>query len=138
MELAGFGRAHVCGGLVCNGGLNAADPAPRGDTPPSPLSIDGGFTRETLQEFDAPEPAPFAAVPTVTVQESDQPVRYRHRPQVRRQRQVTQSQPQVVVVKAAPRRNPVESFVYWWNGWVVRTFHTRNGTVLLDKIGAKA
>ncbi len=35
-------------------------------------------------------------------------------------------------------RAPLVSFIYWWNGWVVRTFHTRSGTVLYDTIGAKS
>ncbi len=39
--------------------------------------------------------------------------------------------------KPARPRAPLVSFIYWWNGWVVRTFHTRSGTVLLDTIGAK-
>ena len=125
-------------GAAFSGGLNAAGPSPRVETPPSPLSIDGGFTRETLMEFDAPEPAPFAAVPTVSVEETDQPASFRHRHRTKRHSRAIQSQPSVVVIKAAPKRNPVESFVYWWNGWVVRTFHSRNGTVMLDKIGAKA
>lgn len=36
------------------------------------------------------------------------------------------------------RRNPVSSFVYWWNGFVIKTFHTRVGTVMLGTIGAKS
>ncbi len=36
------------------------------------------------------------------------------------------------------RRNPAASFVYWWNGWVIRTFHTKFGTVLLGTVGAKS
>lgn len=133
-----FLAAIACCAAAFSGGLNAAGPAPRGDTPPSPLSIDGGFTRETLMEFDAPEPAPFAAVPNVSVEEADQPTHFRHRHRTKRHPQTTQGQPSAVVIKAPPKRNPVESFVYWWNGLIVRTFHTRNGTVLLDKIGAKA
>ncbi len=39
---------------------------------------------------------------------------------------------------APRRRNPVVGFVYWWNGWVVRTFHTKVGTVMLGTIGAKS
>ena len=38
---------------------------------------------------------------------------------------------------SAKPRAPLVSFIFWWNGWVVRTFHTRSGTVLLDTIGAK-
>ena len=35
------------------------------------------------------------------------------------------------------RRNLVVKFVYWWNGWVIRTFHTKFGTVLLGTVGAE-
>ncbi len=142
--VASAGQAAIalaCGGSLFLDSVKAADPSPHNNLPPSVLSVDGGFTRETLMEFDAPEPAPFAPVPTASVQSTDESTRAysaaRRRRHTRRHRQVAKSPAAVVVVKAAPRRNPVSSFVYWWNGWVIRTFHTKIGTVMLDKIGAK-
>ncbi len=106
----------------------------------SALLVDDGFTRETLKELTAPEPAPFATVPTASVEAMHRrhyaKTAARHRRELRRER-AGQSPSQVVVVKAAPRRNPVQSFVYWWNGWVIDTFHTKVGTVMLGTIGAK-
>ena len=117
--------------------------APANNQTPAPLLGDDGFTRESLQEFDAPpaEPAPLVKAPAASVDESSASssasvvIRRHHR--ARHHQEATPDQPRDVVVKAAHRRNPVESFVYWWNGWVIRNFHTRNGTVLLDKIGAQ-
>lgn len=109
------------------------------DNPQPALLGDDGFTRETLTDFNAPEPPAFAAVSTASVEETHRrhyaKTAARHRRQLRRGRS-GQSMPQVVV-KSAPRRNPVQSFVYWWNGWVINTFHTKVGTVMLGTIGAK-
>ena len=106
------------------------------------LSNDDGFTRESLTEFDAPEPAPFALAPAASVDEMASEGHARRMAARRRHRlhrqQASQNTPQVVVAKPAKRRNPAESFVYWWNGWVIRTFHTKAGTVLLASVGAKA
>ncbi len=117
----------------------SAPPSSLGEDPQSGLLGDDGFTRETLTEFNAPEPAAFATVSTASVQAMHRRhyarTAARHRRQLQRERS-GQSMPQVVV-KSTPRRNPVESFVFWWNGWVINTFHTKVGTVMLGTIGAK-
>ncbi len=106
----------------------------------SGLLADDGFTRETLTDFNAPEPAPFAAVPAASVEAMHRrhyaKAAARHRRQLRSERAAQNSSP-VIVVKSAARRNPLQSFVYWWNGWVINTFHTKVGTVMLGTIGAK-
>ena len=119
-------------GLVLPGPLGAVEP------PPTSLSDDGGLTRDSLSDFGVPEPAPAVEpVPVVS------PVAYIRAHSSRRvRRRVAHrraARTSVRVVKSAPvHRGPVVSFVYWWNGWVIRTFHTTDGTVFLKRIGAKA
>ncbi len=45
---------------------------------------------------------------------------------------------QVAATQPVRRRNPVVGFVFWWNGWVLKTFHTKVGTVMLGTVGAKS
>ena len=122
----------VCLLMAVPGALTAAN-STLGDEQPALLS-DDGFTRETLTEFNAPEPAPFAVDSAASVEAMHRrhyaKTASRHRHQLQRER-AAQHSSSVIVVKAAPRRNPVESFVFWWNGWVIDTFHTKIGTVML-------
>ena len=120
-------------------GVSDTAPSPRDDRPL--LSAEDGFTRESLMEFDAPEPAPFAPAPAASVAtgSEDSPAgrgAARRRRRLRR-RQAAQTPPPVVVVQVPRHRNPVEGFVYWWNGWVIRNLHTKIGTVMLGTVGAK-
>ena len=94
-------------------------------------------------EFDAPpEPPPLRPALAATTDESpsasESPTVARHHHRLRHRPQAVEDRPHDVVIKSTHHRNPMESFVYWWNGWVVRNFHTRNGTVMLDTIGAKS
>ena len=118
----------------------SSPPSSLGEDPQSPLLSYDGFTRETLADFNAPEPAAFRTLSTASVEATHRrhyaKTAARHRRQLRRERS-GQPMPQVVV-KGAPRRNPVQSFVYWWNGFVINTFHTKVGTVMLGTIGAKS
>ena len=134
-------------GLACllitvPAGFAAAAPAAGNNSTPVPLLGDDGFTRESLQEFDAPPSEPVPLVPAPAVSSDEPPASsarvVRHHHHARHQQPASPEQPRDVVVKASHRRNPVESFIYWWNGWVIRNFHTRDGTVLLDKIGAQS
>ena len=122
----------ACAGeLACPFALQAAG------AESAPVSMGDGLTRDSLSDFGAPEPAP--AVQSVPVGSPVARARthsrtFTHHHAVRR-RPVRSS---IRVVKRVPaRRNPVASFVYWWNGWVIRTFHTTSGTVMLNHIGAK-
>ena len=118
-------------------GLAAPTPPLGGEQPA--LLGDDGFTRETLTDFNAPEPAPFTAIPAASVEAAHR--RHYAKTAARHRRQLQQERAgqgaSSIVVKAAPHRNPVESFVFWWNGWVINTFHTKVGTVMLNSIGAK-
>ena len=138
-------QAVVTALLVCllvagDHGLRAADPTPPEAKPPQAeaATTEDGFTRESLSEINAPESIPPTDPP--------EPAPYRpHRPKtavhrVRHFRHAAPAHRQTRLAAAAkpPHRNPAESFVYAWNGWVIRTFHTKTGTVLLQRIGAKA
>ena len=92
-----------------------------------PVSFGGGLTRDTLE--DAARPSP----PNVQPRRSSGVVRYR--PALR-------TRPVMRAAAAARwqppgRRNVFVSFIYAWNGWVIHTFHTTTGTVLLRRIGFK-
>lgn len=111
------------------------------DKAPAPLAADDGFTRETLSEFDAPEPAPFAPAAAASVETApdgrdSQAAAHHHRRSLRHH-PAGHDPSQTVVIRAVPRRSPVASFVYWWNGFVIKTFHTKVGTVMLGTVGAK-
>ena len=122
------------------GGIALPAVAAETDPAPAPLSVGDGLTRDSLNDFGAPEPAPAVAavpVPSPTLQ-----ARLHSRAAYTRHRRTAHQPPAhrpIQVVKATPaRRNLAVSFVYWWNGWVIRTFHTTNGTVMLKRVGAKA
>ena len=119
-------------------------------SPPPPASPNDGLTRESLNEPSAPTHAAVTRSATAATARKHRERAeidpkdfvaihrpHRHR-EVAEHRPAAKKQAIVAVSKPAARRNPVESFVFWWNGWVVRNFHTRNGTVLFDKIGAKS
>ena len=122
-----------------------ASPVPAattGNGPPSDsLLDDGGLTRSSLagpgQSDLGPlaEPVPVPASVVFATQQSAQKRAFAHH---RHRHPPAASSPPRMATRTPRRRNPVVSFVYWWNGWVVRTFHTRTGTVLLDRVGAKA
>ena len=124
----------VCAtGLILPCSLRAVEPSS------AALSSDDGLTRDSLNDFGAPEPAPLVEpVPVVS------PVAHirAHSHRLARRRVAhrhTSVRTPIRVVKSAPvHRGPVVGFVYWWNGWVIRTFHTTNGTVFLKRVGAKA
>ena len=119
---------------------------------------DGLLTRDALDTPETPKPAPAPAPshPTAARQNSTQrrtavqstkhsgtyaTVSHHHR----RHRgtahysatAVASRGATIPVRKPARPRAPLVSFIFWWNGWVMRTFHTRSGTVLLDTVGAK-
>ena len=103
-------------------------------------SFTGGLTRDSLSDASlastpSKRPATVTAArrPTATTDPKDFASVHSHH----RHHEVRQTRPQVVVTKGSKHRNPVVGFVYWWNGWVIRTFHTKFGTVLLGTIGAK-
>ncbi len=153
--------ALLAGLLAVNpGGALPARAADTGDPKPTPPAhAEEGFTRESLDSLGRPEPTPAPSGPIVSqrvatahvvapraarsqVDSKDFPARSKastpivHR--VRIHSGAKREEAHIVVAKSrSPRRNPVVSFVYWWNGFVIRTFHTKNGTVLLNRIGAK-
>ena len=97
--------------------------------------MDDGLTRDSLSDHGNQESIPPTDPPVPSVgamHHRKRSVRHYHRSHFLAAHQ----QSEVAVVKKN-RRNPVESFVYAWNGWVIRTFHTKTGTVLLGHIGAK-
>ena len=112
-----------------------------GEDPP-PANPDDGLTRETFTDPNAPAHPPE---PTHTVAHA-----HRRRTHLRSKNYVsvhharrhhrTAKNPARIVASSRPprRRNPVVRFVYWWNGWVIRTFHTKFGTVLLGTVGAES
>ena len=124
--------------VVCTGGLGFPSPLQAAEPGSTSLSTGDGLTRDSLSDFGTPEPGP-AVQPVSVVSPVARARMHSHR--LVRHRAV---HPQPVhsairVVKHAPaRRNLAVSFVYWWNGWVIRTFHTTDGTVMLKRIGAKA
>lgn len=89
------------------------------------LPTDGGLTRNTLEEA-ARSPVSAAAPPRS------------HRVMVRHRSKTRFEAGRRVAGRARRRRNVFESFVYWWNGWVIHHFHTHSGTVMIDRIGFKA
>ena len=119
------------------------------DKPTVPHAADDAMTRESMADLNRAEPAspavtsmtPIRPTPSrvhARVDSKDFVPRHqnpRHRPVVRSSPKTGQTQ---AAGQASRRRNPAVRFVYWWNGWVIRTFHTKIGTVLLGKVGAKA
>ncbi len=110
-----------------------------GDTV-APVKPEDGLTRDTLTESTSPPHAPAPApapVRTHTQRTRLNSKHFRSAHHTRRRRHHRKSPTQVVVAAPPRRRNPVVSFVYWWNGWVIKTFHTNVGTVMLGTVGAK-
>ena len=122
-------------------GAETTDPA-AANKAPAPNTPDDGFTRESMAELGRPQPTPPPRHGSVaaTTRKSTQldPKDFASVHHRSTHRRTAPARAQVTVVKRQPRRNPVVSFVYWWNGFVLRTFHTKNGTVMLKTIGAKA
>ena len=137
------GKATLTALLACllvagNHGLLAANPAAPDLKPASPEPMmEDGFTRESLSEINAPE-----SIPPTDPPESPASLPRHHHALVRHPRHARHLSPTHGETREAAvkphHRNPVESFVYAWNGWVIRTFHTKTGTVLFDRIGARA
>ena len=126
---------------------------------PGPSGTGDGLTRDALETPAAPQPstnnAPQHVAARHTTRHRDTTVartskktksyatisrhRYRHRSKSRSHDALTASNNRTTPPRRTTlNRAPLVSFIYWWNGWVVRTFHTRSGTVLLDSIGAKS
>lgn len=116
----------------------------RGEDPP-PTSPDDGLTRETFTDPNTPAHPPEpkhtsgrARTRRTHLDSKDfLSVHHAHRHERAARKTAT------VASAASPshpsrRRNPVVRFVYWWNGWVIRTFHTKVGTVMLGTIGAQS
>lgn len=123
----------VCLAYGC-GDITAAQAPVQSETPPdATFSTDGGLTRNSLEEA-AQAPPPVSSRP---------PRRVRREVVVRSRRDSRaverQSRPSsgVVRYRQPRRRNLFVSFVYAWNGWVIHTFHTTKGTVMLKRIGFK-
>ena len=119
---------------------------------------DGLLTRDALEAPETPKPAAVSTTPprhsnahhdgtsrrTSTASTKRTATyatithhQHRHRAKSRSDTTVVANNATIPVRKPARPRAPLVSFIYWWNGWVVRTFHTRSGTVLLDTVGAK-
>ena len=124
---------------------------------PGPSGSGDGLTRDALDAAPVATPAANAPAPLTTTasrrstrrtatggRKSQTYATFSHHRRHRRakRREATQVASASFSAKrkpaAAKPRAPLVSFIYWWNGWVVRTFHTRSGTVLLDTIGAKS
>ena len=125
---------------------------------PGPSGTGDGLTRDALETPEAPKPAPADSLShrstarrnstqRRTVTESTKrsatyatiPHRHRrHRAKSQFTTTAVANRSETRVRKPAKQRAPLVSFIFWWNGWVMRTFHTRSGTVLLDSVGAKS
>ena len=127
------------------------------------MSTDDGLTRESIAAISRPDPVRATPPPktaatnmtakststTTTTAKSTAATRrrtrllattsarhhrqWRHRHLARQHEDATPPAPTPAV---HPRRNLVVRFVVWWNGMVIRNFHTRFGTVKLDSWGA--
>ncbi len=124
------------------------------------MSTDDGLTRESIAAISRPETAhpagpakgaakPTASTPTAEPESTPTATRRRHRLLVSttgrhhrrwRHRHIARHTQEATPPPASPqtrlRRTFVVKFVTWWNGMVVRNFHTRFGTVKLDSWGA--
>ena len=115
-------------------------PLPHHDGKPTGLNpAEDGLLREGLNESSHPQ-----AAPVLVIKPSSVPKPQSGRTTTLRQTRVqhpvvhtAKNQPTSTLRPAKPR-SPVISFVYWWNGLVIKTFHTKIGTVMLGTIGAKA
>jgi len=105
---------------------------------------DYGLTRDTFTDTSnsphAPAPAPAAPRPRTKRTRLDSKDFLSVHHANRHHERVNARDRHVVSAPLHPqrRRNPVTSFVYWWNGFVLKTFHTKFGTVLLGTVGAKS
>ncbi len=118
--------------------LAAALPLRAAPLSPAPAWSDGGLTRDSIAEATRPQPSPSAKGRRTSARRRTQtdPKDFGGSAVASRQARPASPLPVVTVQKRA-NRSPVTGFIYWWNGWVIRTFHTRVGTVLLGTIGAK-
>ena len=110
-------------------------------------ATDDALTRESMADLGRPGSTPPPTGPMTPIPPTRSRVNSKSRSHVDpkdyaprhrqfRYREPARDQPQVVIQKHT-HRNPAASFVYWWNGWVIRNFHTKFGTVLLGTVGAK-
>ena len=107
-------------------------------------SADDGFTRDSITTLDQPaatsaspnrssHPTTSSKVNSAKTRTAANRLHLRHRRGKHSKPVAAQS---VAVTTKARPRSAVGRFIYWWNGWVIRNFHTKNGTVLYDKVGA--
>ena len=115
-------------------------PLPQGnDRAAGTLPADDGLLREGLNQSSHPQAAPILVIKPAAAPAS-QSLRPLVRHHARTQHPVAHpmKKQSALAARTVKPRSPVVSFVYWWNGWVIRTFHTKVGTVLLGTVGAKA
>ena len=143
-----FGRAVLVGCLLIGhtaAAIDAVPSSPPGTAKGAPsFPVEDGLTRQSLTDPQS-QPAPPTTVPASTAPglAARRATAARARAFRRHRRRLAHvhhapSGPRVTIFKTAPRRrNPAARFVYWWNGWVIRTLHTKVGTVMLGTIGAQ-
>ena len=132
-------RLRAFGSLVF--ALSLASPAYGETVAPNPP--EEGLTRDTFTDPSTPPKAPAPSssprrTHTKRTQLDSKDFLSVHH--ARRHHGAARNRTRVAAAAPRPprRRNPVVGFVYWWNGWVMRTFHTKIGTVMLGTIGAKS
>lgn len=106
---------------------NAPSAPPVSNQAAGSFSFGGGLTRDTLEEAARPLPPDARPRRSSTVARKN---RAFHRRTVA----------PTAAVEHWPRphrRNVFVSFIYAWNGWIIHTFHTTTGTVMLRRIGFK-
>lgn len=146
MTLSLSGRMTLASCLLIGHTVTAdmvPSPPPGNEKNAASFPTEEGLTRESLAEPKV-QPTSLARVttPTASGLADRRSAAARARAFRRHRRRLAHHHsptPRVTIVKTAPRprRNPAASFVFWWNGWVIRTLHTRVGTVMLGTIGAK-
>ena len=121
---------------------NVASPsvAPANSGKPAVASPgDEGLLREGLGESSHSQSAPVAVALPVPSQPKHATRVAHYRPRGHRHHvRLKPDRPRSIAVRSHSRRNPVVSFIYWWNGLVIRKLHTKVGTVMLGTVGAQS
>ena len=118
------------------------------DKQPTSHAVDDALTRESMADLNRAEPVSPPVTPMIPLRPTPSRVHARMDPKdfvprhhgarhlsvAKKGAEPVQRQ---VVAHSNGHRNPAARFVYWSNGWVIRTFHTKVGTVLLGTVGAK-